>query len=64
MVYEGVCDDFVAARFSNNQSQNKPSGSEWIGASESAVSSLPDLNLLGGVSHFGDGRFGFRFSCF
>ena len=45
MVYEGVCDDFVAARFSNKQSQNKPSGSEWMGASEPAVSLLPDLNL-------------------
>lgn len=59
MVYEGVCNDFVAARFSNNQSQtSKVDLKEWE-SQISAVRLLPNLNLRGGVSRLGDGWFGF-----
>lgn len=53
MVYEGVCDDFAAARFSKESKSNKPSGSEWMGVLRVGSSLLPDLNLFGGVSRLG-----------
>jgi hypothetical protein len=53
MVYEGVCDDVIAARFSNDQSQTSPVDLNGWESQSWQFELLPKLNLLGGVSLFG-----------